>query len=66
MWFSSYKYRPKHGTQIFIWDLSHQKMIMLNAFWDFDNWKPNPNFPAWSYVLNGHDPESISDESRKK
>lgn len=43
--------KPKHGTQIFVWDFKNQRQILLNALWDPENWKYNPNFPVWAYVV---------------
>lgn len=62
-WHDSYIYKPKHGTQIFVWDLHDQKPVMLNAFWDQDMWKPQWHFPFWSYVLDGIEPIEIDENS---
>lgn len=61
-WYDSFKYRPKHGTQIFIWDLQAQKQIMLNAFWDSDKWRGDIKFPFWGYVLDGLEPIEFQPE----
>lgn len=61
-WYNSFKYKPKHGTHIFIWDLLSQKQILLNAFWDPEKWKPNAKFPFWSYVLDEFEPIDLQPE----
>jgi len=55
-WLDSYKFKPKHGTQIFIWDIKNQRPMLLNALWDESDWKPNPNFPIWKYCIEGFEP----------
>jgi hypothetical protein len=65
-WFDSYKYKPKHGTQIFVWDFHNQKQILLNAFWDAENWHPEASFPFWTYVLDGVEPDFIDQPERSK
>ena len=57
-WYSSYKFRPKHGTQIFIWDLDLQKEIMINSYWNDEDWTPNASWPFWAYVLDEFEPIS--------
>jgi hypothetical protein len=64
-WFDSYKYRPKHGTQIFLWDMNNQKQLLFNAFWDPENWIPQPWFPFWAYVLEGIEPDLIVKEDKE-
>lgn len=63
-WFDSYEYKPKHGTQIFVWDLDNQKQILINAFWDPEDWRPQPSFPFWTYVLDGIEPDFINQPER--
>ncbi len=55
-WYKSSDFRPKHGTNIFIWDLKDQKEMMLYVGWDDDQWKYQTNFPYWKYVLDGIKP----------
>lgn len=57
-WYDSYKYRPKHGTKIFLWDYKDQKQILRNALWDPINWHMiAPNFPIFAYVFEDEPPE---------
>ena len=59
-WYSAYKYKPKHGTQIWLWNKEKHHTELLNAFWDEDKWNahtfPSCFTPMWAYVFEGIEP----------
>lgn len=61
VWFDGSKYKPKTGTQIFVWDVKQQKQIMLNAFWEENAYFYDPNFPMWKYAYEGFEPINIEE-----
>lgn len=65
-WYSAYKYKPKHGTQIWLWNQEHHRQELLNAFWDEDRWNPYnwpPRFSRmWAYVFEENEPLLIENK----
>ena len=65
-WFDSFKYKPKHGTQIFIWDRINQKRLHLHSLWEEKDWRPNSKFPCWQYVFDNDEPILLQPERSKR
>lgn len=64
-YYDSTKFKPKHGTRIFLWDAENDKEVMVNAFWHPLQWGMNRqtlwDFPVWRYVLDDEEPIAISE-----
>jgi len=58
-WYDGKKYKPKHGTMIFVWYIGDQKPLLINYFANPQNYNADFNFPIWAYALDGFDPEEI-------
>ena len=62
-WYSSFKYKPKHGTQIWLWNKELHRQEFFNACWDEKAWDPKTMpkcfSPMWAYVFEGNEPISI-------
>lgn len=58
-WYNSNDFRPKHGTDIFIWNRKNQKQIMLYVGWNDDQWTPQAELPYWKYVLDAIEPVAL-------
>ena len=65
-WFDSFKYKPKHGTQVWFWNRKLQRQELFNAFWEESAWNPKTIHcdysPIWAYVFQGNEPISSQPE----
>lgn len=65
-WYCAFKYRPRHGTQIWLWNKSKHRQEIFNAFWEENAWDahtfPSDYSPMWSYVFKENEPVHIQPE----
>lgn len=81
-WYDSYKYKPKHGTKIWLWNREKHHLMYFYAGWDDDKWMWDLNLseedkkfienakkmfaPVWAYVFEDEEPQLIKKELEDK
>ena len=54
-WYSSFKFKPEYGQEIFVWDAKNNRQTYLCAWCD-DAWKGSYEFPLWRYCYSDAEP----------